>query len=301
MRFEDNIHKGIDRNLYYERAQSFIDSKEVKMSDFEDHYGKEVVAKDRLYVEKMEGKFSNSKNSEQAEANKLATVFEAVFHEGTSTCGWLGENVSTIKTSRYDDIANGIDEIAEIQETPTATSYLGLAIDVTISSEAETKIKDIKQNIEEGKLSKIKYFQSPNRNFKGSIDNVPRVVVGVAGKTVQELSELWLNNDKDSLKKHPVQLQVLRTVLEQLKTFEKYSAHIGEDDLANVYKENRRIISNIYTKKKKDLGGELSDDYDEMYDRIFGELSRISRSSYKKRSPEDRKRFQEQVRKRKET
>ena len=51
---------------------------------------------------------------------------------------WLGPEATAIKSSRYDDIKNGVDNIVEFhKEEDFSSSHLALAIDETFSHDVE--------------------------------------------------------------------------------------------------------------------------------------------------------------------
>ena len=166
---------------------------------------------------------------------------------------WLGPDVTTIKCSRFDDIRNGIDSLAEFRETDTAASYLGLAIDVTTAQEFTKKFEKIKQEIERGKLGRVKYFASEHTNIRGEFSNVPKVVVGADRDTVKLLANLCIEKDKKALALHPVQFQILEEIILELGAFEKYARQKGKDDLASVYEKTGKLVQEILNNKRSDI------------------------------------------------
>ena len=241
----------IDREVVikkaYERARTYVHETEIQPEQFRDLYGKDVVDDDTAYVAEMEEKFTHE--GEPSEVKKLATIFEALLHERIAYGKWLGSESSSQKTSRYDDIFNGVDEVVETEVHEAATSYLGLTLDATLGS-ADAKFKRIKREIDAGELSKVKYFRSKKGEFRGELSRVPRVVIATDAKTVLELATLWLNKDYKTLNEHPFQHQMLEEILLQLGHFETYARERGDTAIATTFARSRAVIEVIQKSKK---------------------------------------------------
>lgn len=235
----------------FERANEEIEQYAIKLEDFSDLYGEENISKDKKEVERLEAIFSQD-SKEAQQTNKLATVFEAILCEHSELSEWLGPNVFTIKTSRYDDIKNGVDGVAEFHEDNSSASHLALAVDITFSSDTSKKFERIKNEINSGKLAKIKYFKSEQMKIRGELANVPRVVIGVEARTVKELADLWTSKDNRALGKHPVQFQILKEIIAELETFKNYANKIGKEKLVKIFNRDLNLVKKIYENKKID-------------------------------------------------
>ncbi len=201
------------------------------------------------------------------EVKVISKILEAIFYEHAELSEWLGSNVETIKTSRFDDIVNGIDVIAEFSGNQE-TSHLGLAIDATLSNVIEEKLERIKKEIDEGHLAEIKYFYSEELNIRQPKKNLPRVIICVEAKTIKELSELWMENKNKELGQHQIQYQILEEIILQLETFKNYVEQKGFSNLAEIYEKDLEIVKNIYQEKK------ASDNYerDSMFELLKSSL-----------------------------
>src|ERR1700761_3581868 len=102
----------------------------ISMNGFAELYGNDVVEKDKAYVRDRLEMFRQNANPEDLQNKKLASVFEAIVTQEIELNDWLGPDVTTRRASLFDDIQNGVDTIASIQESEN-TNYFGLAIDVT--------------------------------------------------------------------------------------------------------------------------------------------------------------------------
>lgn len=246
---ETRILENIDTDRLYQQVIAQIKEREIQLEYFKNLYGAEAVQRDIKYVDTMERLFNSEATSEQKEAQKFATIFEWIFNQHAEMSDWLGPNAMLIKSSRFDDIKNGIDSIAEFQETSTAASYLGLAIDVTTTTDLAKKFETIKQEIARGDLGKITYFVSEHTNMRGELSNIPKVVVGADRKTVQSLADMYGEKDNAALARHFIQFQILEEIGFELDAFEKYANQTNHLDLESVYRKTGKMIKNILSAK----------------------------------------------------
>jgi NADPH-dependent 7-cyano-7-deazaguanine reductase QueF-like protein len=196
----------------------------------------------------MENKFSKNVIKEQSEVNKLSTVFEAVVADQIYFSEWLGEGADAIVSSKYDDIKNGVDVIVE-RDSEDEMHHLALAIDVTFGQDVGYKFDKIKREIDNGKLTEVKYFSHGSDDFGVGLKNIPRVVIGADINTVKELSEFWVGGDKKALGSHRIQVQILEEIAIQLKTFKRYAESINETEVAEKYDETFKIIDRVISEK----------------------------------------------------
>jgi hypothetical protein len=242
--FERHSDESLDIDLIHKKAESIISNKRISEKDFIEPYGESNVMADLARVTEIESKFVAK------ETDKISDIFEALVVWNGEQSNWLGENAVTIQTSRYDDVINGVDAVIEFQgREPRTASYLGLAADVTFSMSAVDKFDKLRGQIENGELSKVKYFHSSHMSLHGQLSNLPEVVIGVEGRMVLELGELWLERQHGVLAEHKVQIMLLKQIREQLITFAMYAESLGKDDIANIYKERLLIIEDILNKK----------------------------------------------------
>jgi len=246
---ESQVFDHITIDQAYTQAKRTFAGDAIKPERFADLYGPENVARDIAYVEEKERAFERSDSPEQKEAKKLATIFEAIIHEHAELSEWFGPDATTIKPSRYDDIRNGVDSIVEFQESPASASYLALAIDATFSPDTEAKFARIREEIDRGELTKVKYFASEHLNVRGELAKIPHVVVGADAKTSRELAELWLEKKHRALGNHPVQFQILEETINQLDMFERYATRVKQFEVAAIYGKTKKILERIYEEK----------------------------------------------------
>lgn len=250
----------------WEMAQQVIAAGAIKPEEFIDEpgYTEEEIKRDQKYVERIEKKIADEQTPEQAESAKKAEVFEALLYDQTEKQNWLGQDTSTIKTSRFDDIANGVDMAVEVLPEDKPASHIGLAVDATFSNDVDAKIKAILKSIDEGTMAHIKYFHSENTDDRKKLYKIPRVVIGAGADTVDSLAELWLRasskkadasvvkESKETLRAHFIQFQILEQILMQLHAFEAYARRKGRDESAAIYHEAYEVFDEILQKKRKD-------------------------------------------------
>ena len=187
----------------------------------------------------------------------------------------MGQDVFILETSEFDDIRAGIDAVVEILRGG-AFSHLGLAIDVTYGKQQiEKKLERIRNEIDYYDLPRVKYFISQGGDFKGELGNIPRVVIAVSRKQINELASLWLNIDflrkrvhadkagktanlrarlrelQTKLVNHPLQIEVLAQIELQLETFANYATWKNKERKGEKFKNILSIIRMIQTGKKE--------------------------------------------------
>ncbi|MEK7630021.1 MAG: hypothetical protein AAB432_01385 [Patescibacteria group bacterium] len=259
--FEIRALEHIDIDRAFAKAKKILAKETIRLDGFigETGYFEDEVKADKGYVAEMEKKFEKINSPEQEELNKLATIFEAVIHEHAELSNWFGPDAFTIKTSRFDDIKNGVDTVVEFEETETTPEYLALAIDVTFSAETTEKFERIKKEIKNGELTEVKYFRSEHTEPK-KLKKIPRVVIGAEAKTVKELGDLWLEGENKALGKHWIQFQILDEIIAQLKGFGDYARLIGKEEEARIYDRELNLAKKIYKQKFSEVKDSLDRD-----------------------------------------
>jgi hypothetical protein len=256
--------------VYKKAVERLAASGSIDPDDF-DNYDPMIINEDLKYVEEMEKRFDKDKTPESEQAQKLATVLEAILHDQIELNDWLGPDVMTRKASKYDDYKNGIDSIAEFHQE-TGVQHLALAMDVTYSVHGNVKLKRIKEDIDRGQLSTVKYFESSDGSFRGSLSQVPRVVIGVDATEIKNLAELWVKRKNKELAVHPVQIKILEEVEMQLRAFQAYAVKIGKQRVADIYARQLRLIESIKgLPEKVELAKKESKSFSET-DRVYASI-----------------------------
>jgi len=246
----------VDRVFKKAEEAKAIDT--TKMEDFSDLYD---VERDKAYVDRKEKVFAEKNTKKEEENKKIATILEAVLHEQIEQNEYLGENVTTISTCKFDDIKNGIDGILEIEDEENKTAeHLAIAIDATFNADINKKIERIKKAIEKGKLAKIKYFKSDFLDFRGEKSGIPKFVLGIDKKHLEGVAKLWINGQQKKLSQHPLQIVIFNEILIQTEYFQKYAESIGNSRIAKKYEEIYKIFQKIKEEKKSEWEEILADE-----------------------------------------
>ena len=247
--FESVSGENVDLERAYEKAQDVL-AERIQELDFVGVYCKEEIGTDKEEVARRKLKAEAGQTKEKDKLKKVADVFEAVVLEQGELSQWFGEHGFTIGASEYDDWVNGIDLLVEFRKpnSPEAP-LLALGIDVTFSVDVTDKFDRLRKQIEDGSLAKMKYSASGHSEEKGSRDNLPEVIVGVSVKTVNELQELWLDENQIALEQHRVQIMILMEIKEQLLTFIEYSRSLNDKRLVGIFENRLTIIEQILGKK----------------------------------------------------
>ncbi len=251
----------------------------IDPNDFVDLYGAQNVANDLAYVKGIEDSIKRTDTTEQKNLDRISSVFESLLVDRIELDNWFGADTSTISSSRYDDIRNGIDLIAEIgEEDSSAVSHLGLAVDITYSTHLEKKFDRIRQEILSKKLSTIKYFQSSDQAFMGQLSNVPRVVIGVQKDTIGELMKLTLGKKNRELASHPVQHQILSEIRLQLHVFAEFAQ---KQKAGNVIIQRLEHAADLIDRIIKDKEEGLKKPNEFKKDRVYQEIVSQLASKFK--------------------
>lgn len=233
----------------YEEARDILDDAAIKPIDFVGLYGIPNVEADIAYVEEKETQFATQETPEAASSKKMATIFEGLVHVYGSRGHWFGPHSTMLKASKFDDIKHGVDSIVEFKPPNQPASQLALAIDVTFAKDLQRKFDRIRKEIEEGKLTKIKYFDSKKTGFKGMKTKVPRVVVGANIAIVKSLADLWSSKREDLLVNHPIQNLVLQEMIIQCEAFARHAEKSDQREIADIYKQDLALLRSIYASK----------------------------------------------------
>ncbi len=243
MRFENAVHHSLDnRNPaehpviieMHKRAEKILREDAIDPHNFVDLYGEENVARDMEKIKRLKAKF------EHDEIKRVAEVFEAMVYQHTELSDWLGPNAETIRPSEFDDIINGIDLIVEFNNEDF-TKHLALGVDVTFGSHTiGKKMERIKTEITSDELATVKYFES--HGFKGSLKQVPRVVIGLEKNTIISLAALWMRNQNAELGDHFAKDVIMREITQQLQTFLKYAIAIKSEKAVRSYTQALAIL-----------------------------------------------------------
>lgn len=261
--------------LLYGHAKRLLDGHRHHMPSFTDLYSPEKVMEDFQEVKRRQAKAQAQDDMKpHAEAmkieavRKLSTICEAAFFRGVKEERWLGKDAHVSATSPFDNWVNGIDLAVEFRKD-AGSSYLGLGIDVTFASQMDEKFRRIKSEIDAGYLAKVRYFKSADESFRGELSMVPRVVVGIDGRRLEQLISRWNNDSRSPLTEPLIHDSLLEEIRMQLVAFRDYARRTGREQIATAYGRDLGVLEEILREQP------ISTDLQELSkDRVFEAIRR---------------------------
>lgn len=179
----------------------------IKPSEFKKLFGEKTIEKDLNRVEEKEATFEkeNPNYKETAEYIKGETL------EMAKTLAfnghWFNKKLIAVRTARYDDIFNGVDELIFDKETKFPLA----AVDLSTNMKIKTKELFEKRMYEGGKVKYGFGFDENSSVEKKSYENLPLFVVSI---TPEELLEVNSTIIKGNL--HFESLKISNNILEEL-------------------------------------------------------------------------------------
>lgn len=273
MGYEDHILANIDRrrkqNLElpptlehaHEKAQRiFADpAYSIQETDFVGVYEEEAIRKDIERVRDMQRSNEVQSSPQERNIKKVADVLEGIVLTQSELSEWFGD-ATVLKSSLHDDYLNKVDMIAEWR-TPQVSRVIGLAVDATSGIGAvDKKLREIRHEIDTGKLGMIRYFKDEQGNFKGTRYNVPRTVIGVSRPVIERLARLWIDGEKSALGADPVQRLLVTQIGSQLRAMRRYAENRDKPLIAQAYQEALLSIEPIEKEKASINMGDLAMD-----------------------------------------
>lgn len=250
----------------HSRAKHVLAENEIRPESFSGLYSESMMRRDAEEVARLEAAFA------ETPSKIYGDILEAVTCEHGELSEWFGQKSQVIKTARFDDYVNKIDMVVETEADNQQFTHLALGIDVTFGSrDLHKKFDAIRANIDRGRLGEVKYFHSDKQQYTGRLRKIPQVVVGVEIERIKELGLLWMNRRNNELRTHPVQIAILEEAVLQLRTFAKYAADIGKQDLAPVFERELQKIEELLAEKRE--AGITGIEQDKVFDEIQRNLA----------------------------
>jgi hypothetical protein len=135
--------------------------------------------------------------------------------------------------------------VLEFQKGEESASHIGLGIDVTFSASLEKKLRKVKEDIDEGFLPSLKYFDSPKSHIRGELKQVPRGIVGFDKDAIARLAKQRQSTGELS-PTDPTRLITLRQLDLQFTTYVEYAERINSKSIPALIR-SAKFIKLLYT------------------------------------------------------
>lgn len=299
----ERLNKNIE-NINQDGKKERIDEREFL--NISPDYTQEKIDKDMKYVHRAEEVFAQQLEHLGKEEREKVTfglkrseAVENIANKCIESYDWLGGNAMTVRSSRFDDIVNGVDLVVEFDTQ--IREKIALAVDASTSSEYEVIKQKFLRNIERiaGKRPplKIKYGKSPVDGVMEELESIIPAVIGLESKNANELIMLFghllqtrqsLTQDNAAvvlkqihaeLQKHPAQIIIIKEIIIQLETYKKILSP-KRDKVSQKYKKEINdlltLTQDIITSKKDiDLKDFENDAAFQMIKQVCEEMSLV--------------------------
>lgn len=226
---KDNIKGTVEKLLpQHPRIESIMQKIAINPESFSSPHDDAMIASDMKYVARRKSQFAQEAGNAgpngltQGEIKKLAEILEYEVIKGINMGGWL-PYCNAIKTSEYDDIANGVDLVVAFQKGQES-SHLGIGVDISFSQNLNGKFQRIKDEIdnydaEDNQLGTVRYFRSKQTEQRSELLGLPRVVAALDLGVIEDLMHV-----KNGGPGHIAQHTLITEMEHQLAVFSDYAS-----------------------------------------------------------------------------
>lgn len=234
-----------DLNKAFEVARGIIKREAIDPSKLGKPYSDRDIYADMQHARNKETEFERNSSTHEKESRRLAKILEVAIHEQVQA-GWFGSDAHTLIPSWYDDVINKTDLITEFDlREAGVTTHAAMGIDVTYAQELKSKFHRIKEEIDEGVLGTVKYYKSRDGRFTGSLNKVPRVVIGMDEEAAMVVARAWYGNNP-ALKTDRLRDQVLIQAIDQCEAFAEYADTQKKPEIAAEYRRTKELFQKAY-------------------------------------------------------
>ena len=233
-----------DLETAYQAAEAVIAAEAIDPRKLGKPYHDIDVMADMQKVRDCKTQFAKD-DERTKKARKLSKILEVAIHQQVNA-GWFGRSTRAVLPSEFDDYVNKVDLITEfgVKDSP-AKAHAALGIDVTYGDDLTAKIHKILEQIDKGVLSTVMYYKSPDGRFVGSLNHVPRVIVGMDEASAGIIARAWYQGNP-ALKTDPLREKVIIEIIDECEAFERYAIAKGRPEVAESYRYMREIFEKIY-------------------------------------------------------
>ncbi|PIR87022.1 MAG: hypothetical protein COU11_02215 [Candidatus Harrisonbacteria bacterium CG10_big_fil_rev_8_21_14_0_10_49_15] len=255
--------------------------------DFTDIFPAEEIERDIADANHLEHQFKDREVI--ADSEQISKALEGIVIDQTRRSAWLGLTTEIVRTSAHDDIRNGVDAVAEFTNEEIF-ERMALAIDATRAADQTIITKKIERNLRkilnEKPETRVKYFASLADDFRGSLDGIVPVVIGLDTQHCKELIDLLselirLQENKNrtpalqekflerrtAIENHPAQIVFLKQIEVQLdfyeEVFSKRTLTKDQQLLLDRVSTLKALIQEIVKDKSRNQNIRITDDYEQ--------------------------------------
>lgn len=283
--YETGFH---DENYHIDKLRDFYNNKRKKYTESfnqsleKNHIDKRIFDAEQEIVNGYKTEWEKRDTQEQKDLKKKIEIFEGIVADQIDGGNWMGEGIEAVPAHEIDDILRGVDNVLEFsdlndegeEKEDTPKQYLGLGFDLLVH---KTKSRDddriekklnrfVNEDIRKTKLGEVKYFDGSE--ISGRLD-VFRAVISSNGKVMEELINLRIKKDWDTLANHPFQADMFFQLSLQIQAAVQYAVKIKNYEYIEKLRAVAERINTIYEKRAEFLESHAervseSDDYKDM-------------------------------------
>ncbi len=257
---EDKIEYLLEESKFQEPSLSEFSS--------EPSYKAATIARDEAFVRNMEAKFASSTSRANDRIAKVAEAITGTAIQNGELFAWVGDIRAVVinPVTRYDDIANGIDQAVTLITEEGEPKPFGF--DITIGNSRKTFIKKLFRPYRDSSgqesdiigMSRLKYGQEPTLDEDGAykdikrktIDPIPRLTLAYKSEEVEGMvDDLTLEDDGEEIETftNPESTKILH---DTLQIFEQVVFYTRATEI-NLRKTNAEYKSETDPGKKAEL------------------------------------------------
>ncbi|KKQ35850.1 MAG: hypothetical protein US50_C0004G0039 [Candidatus Nomurabacteria bacterium GW2011_GWB1_37_5] len=267
--FDDNF-------LHLEKIienEDFLEAVRKMPAEMKLDYTPEQAKKDLNKLKEAQRKFK------EEDIKMISTAFERSIILACTKFKWLGKDAFLWPSNDFDDYVNHTDMMVSFDSKKLFDGPI-LALDATFGVRGiNSKIEQIKSEIERGQLTELKYFTESGEDFKPLY--APRIVIGMEKDRVlnflnvfgEEFDKKKKAEDMDFLSSNAVRSLIPLEIKKEAEHFKNYALELVKNniDTPNDLKEKWTIIAGAYDlvlneiekilstdEKQKELGIDLA-------------------------------------------
>lgn len=232
-----------ERKMFGRRMKDFVGD-EPYTQEAMDRIEAQVVGAEEFFKKELDN-LPEDVREKVERAKMLADTLEGII---LNVKTWFGPTSSIYPTTRYDDYFNGVDLVAE-RTQGAAVNHNGFALDITYAgyNAILKKINRIAERLKKGEMGKVTFFKSNDGRYKGQLNQIPLVVIGVDGNTMRSLVNMFAEGEDEKIENHQVQFQITEQVLMQCDFFIKLADTLEDKVVAKQIRDAYTNLSKEFT------------------------------------------------------